>query len=182
MHAMSWEQRYPPERLVPYDPAWVERYKAVAEVLGRALGPEWILEHVGSTSVPGLLAKPVIDVALQLPAGHELASWDPIFQGLGWTTPIKIGDHWAVFLLDGEARQVIGHIFAAEQWPSAHVRLFAQWLRAHDPDREEYARIKSGLVTSGVWGSDYTKAKSSFVLDIVNRARAARGLATVSIL
>ncbi|MGH3489571.1 MAG: GrpB family protein [Actinopolymorphaceae bacterium] len=51
------------------------------------MGPEWIIEHVGSTSVPGLLAKPVIDVALQLPAGHELARWEPIFQGLGWTSP-----------------------------------------------------------------------------------------------
>lgn len=176
---MTCEQRYPPEGLVPYESAWSDRYAAIAGAIESTLGPIWTVEHVGSTSVPGMLAKPVIDIAVRVPAGQHLEGWVPAFRALGWTDPIKIGDHQTMFVLKGTVRTTIAHVFTSEQWAEAHVRLFAAWLRAHQADRGTYARLKKDLLVQGTWGSDYTQAKSAFVENIVNRARAARGLAPV---
>jgi GrpB-like predicted nucleotidyltransferase (UPF0157 family) len=178
---VSWETRYPSGKLVPYDPSWPECFAEIAAILVGGLGPQWTVEHVGSTSVPGLLAKPVIDLALRLPAGQRLTDWDEAFRALGWTDRTEIGDHEALFLLDGSVRMAIAHVFTAGQWRHAHPRLFADWLRTHTSDRDEYARIKMDLVDHGVWGSDYTTAKAAFVQDVVNRARAARGLAPLTL-
>ncbi len=74
-------------------------------------------------------------------------------------------------------RAAIGHIFTADQWPQAHVRLFADWLRGHPRDRERYAALKRDLVERGAWSGQYTEAKSDSVREIVNKVRASRGLA-----
>lgn len=179
LRAMSWQQRYPVDRLVPYDASWVERCGELIRPLVTALGPDWAFEHVGSTSVPGLSAKPVIDVAIARPPDRHLAEFTATIRDLGWSQPITLGDHEAIFVLDGTVRVAIGHVFTSVQWPAAHVRLFAQWLRVHASDRDEYARLKAGLVADGVWGSDYTQGKAEFVLRVVNQARASRGLPAV---
>lgn len=142
----------------------------------RDLGGDWLVEHVGSTSVPLLPAKPVIDLGLRMPACVGPRDVQATFSALGWTDLEAIGDHYAVFLLDDGVRQGIGHLFTAEQWPTAHVRLFAKWLRAHPKDREAYSALKTGLVSAGAWGQDYTNAKTEFVRGVVNRARLAAGL------
>jgi GrpB-like predicted nucleotidyltransferase (UPF0157 family) len=167
---------YPSARVVPFDLRWADRYRTLAAHLTRGLGGDWLVEHVGSTSVPLLPAKPVIDVAMGMPAGLGRHAAEAALASLGWTDPEAVGDHLAVFVLDNGVRRAIGHIFFADQWPTAHVRLFAQWLRAHPADRDRYAALKTGLVSAGVWGRDYTNAKSAFVLEVVNRARLASGL------
>ncbi len=176
---MRWEDRYPRVKLVPADPSWSCRYAELACDLTVALGADWNLEHVGSTSVPGLLAKPVIDIALRMPAGAHLREASASLSDAGWTQPAKLGDHAATFLLVDDLRSAIGHIYTAEQWPEAHVRLFSQWLRDHSDDRDRYAELKRSLVERGQWGADYTTAKGDFVTQLVNRARAARGLPPV---
>lgn len=175
------EGTYPRERLAAYDPGWAERYAAVAATLLDRLGSSWVIEHVGSTSVPGLVAKPVIDLALRVPDGEPLSVAVSSLLDAGWTEPVAIGDHLASYLLDGTVRRAIAHVFTAEQWPTAHVRLFAEWLRQHPTDRDAYALVKQDLVATGVWGGDYTAAKAAFVQDVVNRARAARGLGPVTL-
>lgn len=82
-------------------------------------------------------------------------------------------------MLDGAVRVAIAHVFTSMQWGSAHVRLFAEWLRQHESERDEYAMLKAGLVAGGVWGSEYTQRKAEFVRRVVNQARASRGLAPV---
>lgn len=179
LRGVTWDQQYPPQRLVSYDPAWSGRYALLARAAMAKL--HWEVEHVGSTSVPGLLAKPVIDIAVRVPEHEHLAQRVPAFRDLGWTDPVAIGDHQAMFLLDGTVRTAIAHVFTAEQWPQAHVRLFAAWLRAHHDDRDRYAALKSHVVSQGTWASDYTRAKSEFVEDIVNRARSSRGLEPITL-
>jgi GrpB-like predicted nucleotidyltransferase (UPF0157 family) len=176
---MSLMGEYPAGRLVAPDAAWRSRYADISARLRQALGPRWVMEHVGSTSVPGLPAKPVIDLALRLPEGLHIADATSSFEGAGWTAPVVTGDHWATFLVVGGVRSAIAHIFSFEQWPEAHVRLFAEWLRAHPVDRDRYAELKRTLVAGGIWGSDYTMGKAGFVLEVVNRARAERGLPLV---
>lgn len=151
-----------------------------AAQLTSAPGPSWVVEHVGSTSVPGLAAKPVIDLALRRPDGWSADDVALALTDAGWTRPVAVGDHTATFLLLDGVRSAIGHVFTAQQWPQAHVRLFAQWLREHPADRDAYGELKRTLVAAGVWGSPYTTAKGAFVLDVVNRARRAGGLPPVS--
>lgn len=173
---MSAQPVYPPEKVVTYDPRWPVVYERYAIQFREALGSQWRVEHVGSTSVPGLPAKPVIDLALGLPSGEEVDTWRSTFLDLGWTVPRDLGDHEATFLLADDVRIAIGHVFTAEQWPTAHLRLFPDWLRRHDADRDAYARLKLDLVAGDVWGEDYTSAKRDFVEDVVLRARHERGL------
>jgi len=175
------DRPYPPQKLVPYEAAWAERYAVLARDLSRHLGAAWAIEHVGSTSVPGLVAKPVIDLALSLPGGQELRDWTTAFRDIGWAGPVPTGDHQTFFLHDEGIRTAIAHVFTADQWPHAHLRLFADWLRTHPADQLAYARLKARLVRQGVWGSAYTEAKKEYVQGVVNRARAAKGLAAVTL-
>lgn len=178
---VTWSSRYPSEQLVPYSGRWPDQYADLADDLGRALGPAWEIEHVGSTSVPGLAAKPVIDMAVRIPDGVNLYACAELFTGVQWTAPRELGDHAASFFLVDGVRRAIAHAFTAEQWTEAHVRLFSEWLRSHPIDRDRYGALKSGLVRNGSWqGGRYTTAKAAFVLEIVNRARGARGLQPVT--
>ncbi|WP_323096777.1 GrpB family protein [Intrasporangium sp. YIM S08009] len=173
---------YPPERIVAPDPGWSRRFSELSAGLHRDLGDGWQVEHVGSTSVPGLVAKPVVDLALGVPRGLSVSGAGRDLRAAGWTEPVVVGDHQATFLLDGPVRTAIGHLFTADQWATAHVRLFADWLRRHPADRDAYAALKSGLVAAGTWGEGYTRGKATFVLDVVNRARAERALTPVEAL
>ncbi len=173
---MSGEGRYPAVGLAAYDAMWKDRYDTLSHSLIERLGQTWDVEHVGSTSVPGLAAKPVIDLAVRVPPGRSVAWASPRLREAGWTEPTPVAAHHVSFLLAGGVRQAIAHLFLAEQWPSAHVRLFSDWLRRHPSDRHAYAALKQGLVEQGLWGSDYTAGKHAFVQDVVNRARSELGL------
>ena len=166
---------YPPERLVPSSPAWPARYRALADAVLGCLGPAWQAEHVGSTSVPGLCAKPVVDLALRCPPGVAAPAALRPLETLGWTPPVDLGTHLAVFLPDADGvRRAIGHVYAADAWDDAAVRLFADRLRRCPDEAERYALLKTQLVADGVWGEAYTQAKTAFVEAVVARARAER--------
>lgn len=176
---MSWADKYPEQRLVPYDDGWPTRYREHELHLRGCLGRRWQFEHVGSTSVPGLLGKPVIDIAVRMPAdGYLTGVTSRLVQG-GWSEPVQVGDHWTTVFPAEDVRSAIGHVFAAGQWSEAHLRLFADWLRRHSADRDRYAALKEDLLERGVWSADYTRSKTMFVLEIVNQARAERGLPAV---
>lgn len=173
---MTWAAKYPEQQLVRYDVSWATRYSEYEALLKSHLGPEWKLEHVGSTSIPGLLAKPVIDIAIGMPDGVPMTEANQRLLRAGWSEPIHVGDYWTTaFPADG-VRTAVGHLFTAGQWPEAHVRLFADWLRRHDSDRDRYASLKRDLVARGVWSAEYTTSKGPFVHQIVNQARAELGL------
>lgn len=174
---MKWSDRYSAEGLAPASHRWAAQYVQIAETLGSVLGPAWAIEHVGSTSVPGLASKPVIDLAIRTPTSATADRSAALFTAAGWTAPRELGDHMASFLLVGDQRTAIAHIFTAEQWPEAHVRLFSEWLRSHPQDRDRHEALKLDLLRAGAWeDGSYTMAKGDFVLEIVNRAREAEGL------
>lgn len=173
---MSWAEKYPEQRLVAYDGDWANLYLEYEAHLLACLGHRWEFEHVGSTSVPGLLAKPVIDIAMRMPAEVGLSEATQRLLQADWSAPVPVGDHWTTVVATGGVRSAIGHVFTAGQWPEAHLRLFADWLRRHQADRDRYASLKRDLVERGVWSAEYTESKSAFVLGVVNQARAERGL------
>lgn len=170
-----------PEQPAPGHRSWRERYGALAAGIRIALGSAWLTEHVGATSVPGLPARPVVDLALRVPAGRTLDDALPALERAGWTGPTDVGDHRALFRVEDGVQVSIAHVFTAAQWPDAHLRLFAAWLRDHADDRAAYARLKQELLEGGVRGAAYTRVTTAFVQDVVNRARAARGLLPVDL-
>lgn len=175
--SVIWSDRYPPEKLVSARTEWTHEYTELAAGLSVILGSEWVIEHVGSTSVPGLAAKPVIDIAVKQPRSVSAGSLGELFTTAGWTPPQQLGDHTASFFLTGGTRRAVAHIYTEEQWPEAHVRLFAAWLRDHPSDRDRYEALKIELVRAGAWEDGrYTTAKGAFVLEIVNMAREAQRL------
>lgn len=173
---VTWAEQYPEERLVAPDPSSPARYAQFAAHLQQALGHGWVMEHSGSTAVPGLCAKPVIDIVLRLPEGQNRPDVDAELLAAGWSVAVVVGDHWATFYPTAGRRAAIGHIFTAAQWPEAHMRLFVRWLRTRPADRRRYADLKRKLVAAGVWSADYTHRKAEFVLEIVNKAREEQGL------
>lgn len=162
--------RYPEARLFPPRGEWASRFEELAAELQQRLGPRWEIEHVGSTSIHGLAAKPVIDLALRIPAGSEPSDAAVHLARAGWSEPQPLRGHWVTFLLDGDVRVGIAHLFSVEQWRHAHVRLFAQWLRTHPCDAKRYVQLKQSLINDGRWGDGYTSGKAAFVREIVDLA------------
>lgn len=173
---MTWADKYPEQQLVTYDRSWAASYSEFEAHLKAHLGQRWAFEHVGSTSVPGLLAKPVIDIAIGMPDRVSVREATPLLIDAGWSTPVQVGDHWTTVFPSKGVRSAVGHLFTEGQWPEAHVRLFADWLRRHTTARDRYASLKRDLLARGVWSNEYTKAKGPFVLQSVNQARAELGL------
>ncbi len=135
---MSWAHKYPAERLAVHNAAWEGRYAEVSADLLKTLGSDWVVEHVGSTSVPGLVAKPVIDLTLRLPEGWEMSDACASLLRAGWTAPVVVGHHWATYLLNNDVRVAIGHIFSAGQWSEA---IAIAW--DADPRAQRVARTAS---------------------------------------
>lgn len=156
--------------LATYDPAWPELYQRERHRIRRVL-PDAELEHVGSTSVPGLAAKPVIDMMLVVDDPDDEASYVPALESAGYRVTVREDDWHHHRILKGPDTNVNLHVFPRG---CAQVRrhvMFRDWLRAHDDDRELYAKTKRDLLIRG-WDrvQDYAAAKNGVVLEILERA------------
>ena len=165
---------YAPVVVVDHDPTWAARADRIAAGLDRALQP-WrtrAVEHVGSTSVPGLAAKPVIDLMVPV---RDLADHGFLtaLRSVGWAhvPPALDGrrDRRFFVLPDGARRIAHLHLMdPASSW--RELITFRDLLRADPTLREAYAGLKRGLATAH--GDDreaYTRAKASFVITALAR-------------
>ncbi len=140
----------------------------VAEVLGDAAAA---VEQIGSTSVVGLLSKPIIDLAVGLDRDQELEPVRSRLEGSGWIYRGDAGnDGGHVFVLDDRPRHRVAHAHVVQrggdQWAS-YLRL--RDLLRHSPTaRERYAAVKLGLIESSAQDrSAYTAGKSAVVLSLL---------------
>lgn len=165
--------------VVAYDPAWPARYaRARDELLGLADGRLTEFEHVGSTSVPGLAAKPVIDMAAVAPGldgfPHDL------FLPLGYTyQDFGASRHLLFVKRDGTTRTHHLHVYPADGWDHNPQRLLASHLRKHPDAARRYSALKRQIIADGIKGEDYTYAKSELIQELLDAARAERGLPPV---
>jgi GrpB-like predicted nucleotidyltransferase (UPF0157 family) len=163
-------------RLQPADPGWAERGAQAATALAATLEP-WLtgpVEHVGSTAVPGLTAKPVLD--LQAPV-RDLADADAVAEVLapaGWhLVPAELdGRDDERLLIQAEGDHRVGHLHLMLAFaPGWSARLtFRDALRSDDALRATYAALKTEL--AAVHAEDregYTDAKAEFVRDVLSR-------------
>jgi GrpB-like predicted nucleotidyltransferase (UPF0157 family) len=163
-----------PIALSPYDPQWPSRFAALAGDIRDALGERVLtLEHVGSTSVPGLCAKPVIDIILAVADSGDEASYVPALEALGYVLKIREPDWFEHRLLKTPNAGVNLHVFGQGCEEIARMLAFRDWLRTHDDDRALYARTKQELAArTWKYMQSYADAKSEVVSVILARALA----------
>ena len=161
--------------VVPYDPSWPSRYEALALLVRSALGDRVLaLDHVGSTSVAGLAAKPVIDADLTVADSADEESYVPDLERAGLVLRVREPDWEQHRMLTVPDRSLNLHVFSAgAAEPHRHL-LFRDWLRGHAEDRELYAAHKAALAQRGFTDAmDYNNHKAALVYDIYERAFAA---------
>ncbi|MBW9213480.1 GrpB family protein [Mumia sp. zg.B53] len=161
-----------PIEVVPYDPEWPATFERVAASIREALqGRELDLQHVGSTSVPGLPAKPVIDVDLVLadPAAED--TYVPALERRGYV--LRVREPWwqGHRMLRHERPAVNLHVFGPDAVEPRRHRLFRDWLRRAGDDRAAYAALKTDLSGRSLQRmSEYNAAKSALVYEIYEHA------------
>lgn len=168
--------------IVPYDPAWPACFEAEAAELRRLLPPELIgrIEHFGSTAVPGLAAKPIIDMMVAVPSLAVVAQRiAPILTGLGyeffWRDAERglPGIAYAWFIKrDAEGRRT-HHIHCLEARSSEWERLlFRDYLRAHPEAAREYDALKRRIAEKHPDDRvAYSKAKTGFIRRVMKAAQ-----------
>lgn len=166
--------------IVDYDPTWPEQYAEHEDRIRRALGETVVaIDHVGSTSVPGLPAKPIIDVLLQVPDSADEPSYVPAMESAGYTLRIREPEwleHRVFHIRDGE-RDVNVHVLSPRHAAAeiARMRAFRDWLRTHEDDRIRYATTKRELATrEWRYVQDYADAKTTVVEEILAKAQPER--------
>lgn len=163
--------------LVPYDPQWPLLFDAAAAELRAAGDPAWEIEHIGSTAVPGMSAKPVIDIAIRADGG--LGGHRPRLEAAGWRIGSSVRTHPVMIFAPDGRRTRIAHFFSPAQWPLAHQRVLRDWLCAHPEDAALYEQAKTDAAASATDRRSYNDGKTLVIQQIMDRARAARGLASV---
>ncbi|MFG3618192.1 GrpB family protein [Nocardia sp. NPDC047654] len=165
--------------LEDHNPAWPDWYAEEEAVIRAALGDVALrIEHTGSTSVPGLAAKPLIDILLLVPDADDEAAYLPALEAAGYALRVRQPDWYQHRCLvrrveSGARRNVNLHVFAPESGAPEIERIlaFRDWLRTHDEDREYYERTKRALARRD-WKfvQHYANAKSEVIEEILGRA------------
>ncbi len=158
--------------LVESDPNWPVLFDREAVRVRGALGPAVVqLEHVGSTSVPGLVAKPIIDILLVVRDSADEPSYVPALTGVGYRLVIREPDWFEHRLLKGPDTEINLHVFTAGEDEVDRMLRFRDRLRTDAGDRELYARTKRTLAEQQ-WRhvQHYAQAKSEVVEQILRRA------------
>jgi GrpB-like predicted nucleotidyltransferase (UPF0157 family) len=160
-----------PIHLAEYDPEWPRLYEREAERIGAALGPKVLrIEHVGSTSVPGLAAKPLIDIALVVADTTDEDAYVPPLEAAGYVLRIREPDWFEHRLFKGPDTNVNVHTFSEGCDEVDRMVGFRDWLRAHDEDRDLYLAAKRELAQrEWRYVQNYADAKSAVVRDILAR-------------
>lgn len=163
----------PAVRLVPYDSTWPMEFAAEADRIERACaGLEIRLEHVGSTSIPGLAAKPVIDILAGRPSNVPGRAYVAAFRQLGYEHKGAFGVPGRNYFRRGLPRTHHVHLvrLTSDLWREP--LLFRDYLREHPDIAREYETLKRELAAMYLHDKErYTDAKGPFVRSIVRRAR-----------
>jgi GrpB-like predicted nucleotidyltransferase (UPF0157 family) len=159
--------------LAPYDPDWPAQFLLARQELVGLLDPQWLtaVEHVGSTAVPGLAAKPIIDILAGVPSLESIAAEEQSIRTLGY-------EPWF-----GAKGRVSYERRNSQSQPTHHLHLvihdgsqwrdqltFRDFLRASADEREAYESLKRNLAATYTDTRIYSEAKSSFVRSVLSRA------------
>jgi GrpB-like predicted nucleotidyltransferase (UPF0157 family) len=161
-----------PIEIVPYDPAWPGQFQQWRGRLSKALGgTARRIEHIGSTSVPGLAAKPVIDIEVCVLDLEDEGLYVPPIESLGVQFRSRDDQHRYFRPFSGRPRDVQVHVCrVGSNWERRHF-LFRDYLRTSQSARDDYLRAK--LEAARLWRDDriaYADAKTEVISDLMVRA------------
>lgn len=163
-----------PHEISEYDHAWPDTFARWRFRLAAALGSAATrIDHVGSTAVPGLAAKPVIDVMISVPDTGEEPAYLPACLSAGLILRVREQGHLLLWPPPASPREVHVHICTAGGEWGRHQLLFRDYLTANPACRDQYSALKRNLIAR--WHDDrqaYTEDKTAFVLDTLEHARA----------
>lgn len=158
--------------LVEPDPQWPVVFAREAARVRQALGERALrVEHVGSTSIPGLIAKPVVDLLLEVADSADEPAYVPALEAAGYTLHLR-EPHWFEHrLFRGPDARINLHVFSRDCSEVRRMLLFRDWLRENCDDRELYERTKR-LLAQQQWErvQDYADAKTPVIEAILARA------------
>jgi GrpB-like predicted nucleotidyltransferase (UPF0157 family) len=165
--------------IAEYDPKWPEQFAAEERRVRRALGALALrIDHVGSTSVPGLAAKPVIDIQVTVAGPAEAAACREWLVALGYTyTTVPLP-----YFHQPSAWPHTHHLHVREQGSVEERRMISvrDWLREHEADRRAYEALKRRLADGSHAETPegrfrYSEGKTDFIHELEERSRMGRG-------
>jgi len=158
---------------VDYDPTWPATFREIRDRIAPALGDVAIaIEHVGSTAVPGLAAKPIVDMLLAVADSADETAYLPDLEAAGYVLRIREPDWYAHRLFKGPDTDINLHVFSAGCPEIERMLRFRNWLRANPADRQLYERTKRELAgQSWTYVQNYADAKTDVVAAILARAQ-----------
>jgi GrpB-like predicted nucleotidyltransferase (UPF0157 family) len=162
-----------PVVILPYDPIWRERFLELGTALRKVLGETALrIDHVGSTAVPGLDAKPIIDVQLSVASFEPLDVYRIPIESLGFVFRANNPDLSKRYFREGPGeRRTHLHVRRAGSWSEQGALLFRDYMRAHEQDARRYARLKYDLAEKFRDDrSSYTNGKDPFIWEILSKA------------
>jgi len=159
--------------LAEYDPEWPRLFEREAERIRGALGPKALrIEHVGSTSVPGLAAKPIVDIDLVVADSSDEAAYVPQLEAAGYVLRIREPDWFEHRLFKGPDTNVNVHVFSKDCPQIPRMLDFRDWLRVNDADRALYEQAKRELAGKDwKYVQNYADAKTAVVEQIVSHTQ-----------
>ena len=169
----------PPITILEPNPEWPQRFEQVKERIQKALGPFLIVDiaHSGSTSVPGLPAKDIIDVDLTVKDATNEACYVKPLEEAGFRFLLREPQwHQHRFFVEDwpEAYHVNVHVWGPDSPEVARHRIFRDWLLKTPADLELYANVKREAAhqtaVAGDSMMDYTRRKDKIIREILGRA------------
>lgn len=163
-----------PIQLVDCDPEWPRLFEREAARIRSVLGNRAVLiEHAGSTSVPGLAAKPVIDIVLAVPDSADEANYVPAMEAVGYVLRNREPDWFEHRMFKGPDTDVNLHVFSDGCLEIDRMLAFRDHLRRNDADRQLYEQTKRDLAARNwAYTQHYADAKTAVVEQIIARATA----------
>ncbi len=154
-----------------YDAAWPDRFDAASSLLHKLLGTAIRdVQHVGSTSVPGLAAKPIIDIDLLIADTSDESLYVPIIESAGYRLVLREPWWHGHRMLVGSNEDIHLHVWPEGAPEPVRHRLFRDWLRTHPEDRELYASTKRRLARNTAHNpGEYSLAKNDVIDQIYER-------------
>lgn len=166
-----------PIQLVDYDPQWPRLFHREADRVRAALGDRVrLIENVGSTSVPGLAAKPIIDILLVVANSADEPAYVPALESAGYRLRI-LEPRWHEHrVLKGPEADINLHVFSAGCPEIDRMRDFRDHLRRNASDRRWYDQTKPELARKDwTYTQNYADAKTAVIEEIIARAREVDG-------
>ncbi len=160
--------------LAEYDPQWPIDFEQEARNVRNALGDRALgIEHVGSTSVPGLVAKPIVDMVLLVANSADEQNYVPDMEAAGYRLGIREPDWYEHRKFKGPRVNINLHVFSAGCPEVTRMLRFRDCLREHDDDRERYEAAKRELARrEWKYVQNYADAKTAVIEAILTRATA----------